>query len=470
MTEALPRPTESSFAFPRTTLSVGEAAARGRSLRTAVPRRSLAAFVVPDRDPVTILEDQHRDRLSDLVPIRVGRMLQSPFSYYRGAAAVMAHDLADEPRTGVELVVCGDAHLANFGVFASPDRRVLFDLNDFDETAFAPWEWDVKRLVASAVVAGRQLGFTREQCTAAAVSAARGYRLAIAQSFAMTALERFYFRVEIDWLEQQANKKEQLVLRKTVDKARQRTSDRVLAEITTTDRQGKHRIIDQAPIIRHDDSVTVAEIAELYDAYRLTVHTEVALLLQQFRVVDTVLRIVGVGSVGTRCSITLLLGPSDEPLFLQVKEAPASVLATYGNLPTSSTRGVADALPGGQGWRVVAGQRILQAASDPFLGWVTMQGRDYYCRQFRDMKGSIELTALSASQFSEYSALCGAVLARAHAQSPEAAVLAGYLGNSARFDDALAAWAQCCADQVERDYSALERAVRSGRLPAETGL
>jgi uncharacterized protein (DUF2252 family) len=466
MNEAAPNPTESAYEFPKTTLSLAEAHDRGRALRKTYPRRSFAAFVAPDRDAIAIIEEQNRDRLPDLVPVRIGRMLQSPFAYYRGTAAVMANDLAAEPRTGLEVVTCGDAHLSNFGMFASPERAVLFDLNDFDETAFGPWEWDVKRLVASAVIGGRDRGFDTGQCTDAAMAAAAGYREALAALFELTVMERFYFRIDTEWLVSQANASGRKILRQSVKKAQRRTSDQVLGKITEVGDHGTHRIVDEFPVIRHDASVPLGAMDHIYDAYRITVRTDVAYLLQQFRVVDAVLRVVGVGSVGTRCFISLLLGPSDEPLFLQIKEAPPSVLKTYGKL-ASSTRGASENKIGREGWRVVAGQRILQAASDAFLGWMSFEGRDYYVRQFRDMKGAVDLSTLTSTEFARYAQLCGGVLARAHAQSSEAALIDGYLGGSARVDDGLVAWAHAYADQVERDYADLERAVQSGRLPAE---
>jgi uncharacterized protein (DUF2252 family) len=362
--------------------------------------------------------------------------------------------------------VCGDAHVSNFGLFASPERRVLFDLNDFDEATYGPWEWDVKRLVASAVIGARDIGFTRAQCTDAAMSAASGYRFALNALYEMTALERFYFRVDTKRLEAQSNALDRSVLQSTVKKARRRTSDRVLAKITTTDEQGEPRIVDEFPVIRHETGYQPDDVQNVYDAYRRTVRIDVALLLEQFRVVDVVRRIVGVGSVGTRCGIALLLGPSTEPLFIQIKEAPPSVLDTYGGLRNAAGPSAAF----GQGLRVVAGQSILQAASDPMLGWITSDDRDYYLRQFRDMKGSVELDVLTASQFADYCELCGGVLARAHAQSPDGIQVAGYLGRSARVDEAVTTWAHGYADRVERDFASLEAAVRNGRVPAEPGV
>jgi uncharacterized protein (DUF2252 family) len=470
MADTASSPIDRAHLFPRLTTPMTELRTAGRDLRTTCPRRSFATFVGLDRDPVAILEQQNQDRLADLVPVRIGRMLQSPFAYYRGTAAVMANDLATEPRTGIELVICGDAHVSNFGLYASPDRRVLFDLNDFDETAFGPWEWDVKRLIASVVIGTRDRGFNATESRDAATETARVYRETLQTLFERSAIERYYHRIEADWIVTQLDSEDQKLLRKTIKKAKRRTSDRVLASITTADDHGRRQIVDEFPVIRHEDLLDVDRVSTLYDAYRLTVHTDVALLLEQFHVEDAVRRIVGVGSVGTRCSIVLLIGPTDEPLFIQVKEAPPSVLETYGHIREIPPSTAADHQSGRQGWRVVAGQRVLQAASDPFLGWIHSQGRDYYCRQFRDMKGSIELDGLSPAQYANYGSLCGAVLARAHAQSPFAGMVAGYLGSGARFDDAVTTWAEAYADQVERDYDALQAAVRSGRLPAEEGV
>ena len=465
MTEPEHGPTDRTFSFPPIRQTLADAKARGRALRADLPRRAFAQFAPPDRDHIAILEHQNRDRLPELVPIRVGRMLESPFSYYRGSAAVMANDLALDARTGVDVVVCGDAHLSNFGLYASPERRMVFDLNDFDEATFGPWEWDVKRLVASALIGARQLGFSAEQCDEAARRSVAEYCTALQGLFAASALDRFYLRIETESLEAQANSESQQVLRRTINKAQRRTSEQVLAKIATTDEAGRHRIIDEFPVIRHDDAIDLDRVALLFDMYRLTVRTDIAVLLEQFHVVDTVLRIVGVGSVGTRCYIVLLLGPSDEPLFIQVKEAPRSVLETYGGLHAGHASEA-----GREGWRVVAGQRVLQAVSDAFLGWISFDDRDFYCRQFRDMKGSVELEGLAPSQFADYGATCGAVLARAHAQSPNAALITGYLGKGGRFIDAVVGWAKSYADQVERDYAAAEQAVRTGRLPCEAGL
>jgi uncharacterized protein (DUF2252 family) len=458
---------------PRT-LAASRAA--GRELREAVPRRTHAELRLPDRDPVAVVAEQNADRIPALVPLRVGRMLESPFAWYRGTAATMAADLRAAPRTGVTVVACGDAHVANFGLFASPERRVVFDLNDFDEAGDGPWEWDVKRLAASMHVAGRDKGMTEEQCGEAARLAVRGYREALDEALSLGALERFAFQVEVEAVEPMLEDAGREELRRTVRKAQRRTSEQVVRRITTRTADGRMRIVDQPPVTQHVDHATPEQVATLFERYREPLRADVRALLGQFSLVDHVLRVVGVGSVGTRCYLVLLEGPAGEPLVLQVKEAVPSVLATYG--------GMADALPAGlvpagdvpaQGRRVVAAQRILQAHSDPFLGWTTVDagegftGRrvDFYWRQFRDMKGSVELDRLTPVQLARYGGFCGRVLARAHSQSPGARVVHGYLGRSEAFDDAVAAWARAYADVVEQDHARLGAAVARGALPAE---
>lgn len=456
-------------------MSLGEARAYGRALRDRVSRSDHASLAAVDRDPVAILEQQHLTRLQGLVPVRVGRMLESPFAYYRGSAAIMANDLAGQPVTGHHAVICGDAHISNFGLFASPERRVLFDLNDFDEAGVGPWEWDVKRMAASVLIGARDNSFTEAQAADATESAVRQYRERIVELAQLSALERYFFQVETDWLEQQIDKPVQKMLRKTVRKATTRTSDRVLEKITTTGDGGTRRIKDQPPIMMHVDHATEAETGLLYEQYRATLRADTALLLSQFTMVDHVLRVVGVGSVGTRCYVILLEGPAGEPLFIQAKEAPPSVLVTYGGLPAELPAAVPPAGAGNEGHRVVSAQRILQAQSDPFLGWIAgfagettaHRAVDYYWRQFRDMKGSVDLRALNPSDFRLYAELCGSLLARAHSQSPGVGVIAGYLGQSGKFDKAVAEWSSAYADQVERDFAAVEKAAREGRLPVQ---
>jgi len=461
--------------IPRT---LDESCAAGRALRDRTPRRAHEALSFPDRDPVAIIEEQNRDRLQDLVPLRIGRMLESPFAFYRGTAATMAHDLGHGPRSGVHVVACGDAHVSNFGLFASPERRVVFDLNDFDEAADAPWEWDVKRLATSMYVGGRDKGMSEAECFEAALLAVRGYREGLEMAYERSALDRFAYQVDTEAIEPLLRKEGREELRRTVRKARRRTSEQVVRKITTRAEDGRTRIVDQPPVTQHVDTARVEELIPLFEAYREPLRADVRLLLSQFELVDFVLRVVGVGSVGTRCYILLLEGPAGEPLVLQVKEASRSVLATYGGMPDALPAGL---VPAGrvhaQGRRVVAAQRILQAHSDPFLGWIDIEmpertGRprvDFFWRQFRDMKGAVELDRLTTAQLSRYGELCGRVLARAHSQSPGARVARGYLGRSEVFDAAVARWARTYADVVEQDFAALEAAVASGRLPAERG-
>ncbi|MDN4486756.1 DUF2252 domain-containing protein [Demequina sp. SYSU T00039] len=441
----------------------------GRALRRSVARRQHALLEMPDRDPVAILEAQHRGRVPELVPVRVARMLESPFAFYRGSAAHMAHDLRDAPRTGIVVVACGDAHLGNFGFYASPERELVFDLNDFDEANVGPWEWDLKRLATSAVLAGREVGIDERTCREAATAAAHAYRDTLNRLYAHTALERFYFRVEadalLDRIDAGPDRKE---LRRAQRKARRRSSEQVLTSVATVGSGLDTRIVDQPPVLRHLGVASPEQMTGILRTYRESAASDVAVLLEQYTLVDAAFRVVGVGSVGLRAHIALLIGPSGEPLMLQPKEAVPSVLVTYGGMAFGDTRRRAVARPsrGVEGWRVVTGQRVMQAVSDRFLGWLEFEGRDFYVRQFRDMKGAVDLDRLTPSLLVEYTRLCAAVLARAHAQSPDGARILGYLGRSDRFDDAVARWARDYADQAERDHAALAAAVRSGRLAA----
>ncbi|QNG20179.1 DUF2252 domain-containing protein [Rhodococcus triatomae] len=449
----------------------------GKNLRKTLPRRELATLRLPDRDPLAILEDQHRTRLADLIGVRVGRMLDSPFAYYRGTAAVMAADLAVEPVSGPRVVSCGDAHISNFGFFASPERTLLFDLNDFDEAGVASWEWDVKRLAASVYIGGRDLGLSEDECRAATVTAVQSYVTTLVELVQLSPFERYFVRVSSDDLEAALTGASRRITRKVTTKARTRTSEQVLAKITTRGDDGQLRIVDQAPVTRHVEHASAAEIEALYAQYRGTLREDSAFLLSQYRPTDVVLRVVGVGSVGTRCYVLALEGPDGDAVFLQAKEAQPSVLTTYGGMP-ATIPGSTDASDFAEGRRVVAGQRILQAQSDPFLGHIVGfagdRGRDvrvdYYWRQFRDMKGSVELSRLPSAQFVEYGQVCGKLLARAHSQSPAAPTVAGYAGSGDRVPLALADWSAAYADVVEADFAALERAAEAGRLPVERGV
>ncbi|MFC0531541.1 DUF2252 domain-containing protein [Phytohabitans kaempferiae] len=448
-------------------------AARGR-----LPRAGLAVLQLPEeRDPVGILERQHDSRLADLIPVRVGRMLQSPFAFYRGSAAIMASDLADAPTTGIDVVSCGDAHISNFGFYASPERELVFDLNDFDEAGVAPWEWDLRRLAASVHIGGRDNGLSEDDCRDAVQHAAASYQQTIREFCELSATERYFTRIDTSAVAKRLGKTGAKTVKRVSAKARGRTSAQVLRKLTTRTAGGKARIVDQPPILRHVEHASLEELKGLFAQYRSTVREDIAYLLAQYRLVDYALRVVGVGSVGTRCYLLALEGPGGDMLFLQAKEAQRSVLTSHG--------GRAATIPGdesgaehSEGHRVVAAQRILQANSDPFLGWITgwagentdRRRVDYYWRQFRDMKGSIEPDTLDKDQFTAYSGLCADLLARAHGQAPAAAVIAAYLGSTERIAEATAKWAASYADAAEDDYAALERAVKTGRMPAETGV
>jgi uncharacterized protein (DUF2252 family) len=386
-------------------------------------------------------------------------MIESPFAFYRGAAAVMASDLSSTPVTGIEVHACGDAHLSNFGLFGSPERRLLFDVNDFDETLRAPWEWDVKRLAASATVAARQSGFDEISVAEITTAGVRSYREWIANFAGMGALDVFYSHVDAEQA-LSLSKTAGPSAKKQLNKAKTNTSARVISRLTVTSADGVPRIIDQPPILTHSQELESEEmIRRFFETYRTSVRTDVQVLLQSFRLVDVARKVVGVGSVGTRCYIALLLDRNDAPLFLQIKEAERSVLEPYWKQTTVEH----------QGLRVVEGQQIMQAVSDVFLGWASdEQGRDFYVRQFKDMKGSVEISNLSAPMLREYLELCGGTLARAHAQSGSAQEISEYLGTGAQFDEAVTAFAATYADQNIVDHQRLVDAVATGKIDAVT--
>ncbi len=408
--------------------------------------------------PIAILQEQNARRVPDLVPVRISRMIESPFAFYRGAAAVMAFDLSSTPVTGIEVNACGDAHLLNFGIFGSPERTLLFDVNDFDETLHAPWEWDVKRLAASATVTARQNGFDEATTTQITRAGVRSYREAMARFARMNALDVFYSQVEAETA-LSLSKTAGPNAKKQLDKVRTNTSSRVISKLTVTDAEGVPRIIDQPPILSHSQELSSEELVKrFFETYRTTVRNDVQLLLQGFRLVDVARKVVGVGSVGTRCYVALLLDRNDSPLFLQIKEAERSVLEPHWK----------GAKIDSQGRRVVEGQRIMQAASDVFLGWASVEGRDFYVRQFKDMKGSIDVSSLSSPALREYLELCGWTLARAHAQSGSAEEISEYLGSGEQFDEAITAFAGTYADQNAIDHERLVEAVNDGKMAAGT--
>jgi len=457
-----------------------ERQAAGREARRQMPRSTHAGLELPsDRpDPIALLEQQAETRVPELVPIRYGRMLTSPFAFYRGSALIMAADLAKGPRTGFDVQLCGDAHLSNFGVFASPERKLVFDINDFDETLPGPWEWDVKRLAASLEVAGRDNGFAPRDRGDAVQRATRAYRDAIRKFAAMRNLDVWYARLEVD--------AQMATLRRLAPKQAVRTATRTLAKARTRDSlqafskladvsQGQPRIVADPPLIEPIEDIAgdmpadelQAALEAILSAYRRTLQGDRRHLLHQYRLVHVARKVVGVGSVGTRAWIALMIGrDTADPLFLQLKEAGPSVLEGFVRKSRFSNNGE----------RVVIGQRLMQATSDIFLGWTHVRagfdGRegDFYARQLKDWKGSADVAGLLPAGMGLYGEMCGWTLARAHARSGDRIAIAAYLGSGDTFDRAIREFAAAYADQNQRDYDALVAAVETGRISALSGL
>ncbi len=460
-------------------LAAGERAARGKAARAVAPRSGHGDWEPASdrRDPVELLEEQAATRVRELVPIRYGRMLVSPFTFFRGAAYPMAADLAAAPRTGLEVQLCGDAHLSNFGGFAAPDRQLVFSINDFDETLPGPFEWDVKRLVASFAVAGRDRGFDAKQRRSINRAVTRSYREAIRGFAAMSNLDLWYSRIDVDEIAAlaagQGTGKQRKRFERNVAKARSKDSLRAFTKLTEIV-DGEPRIASDPPlIVPIEEVVSGVERAELEEfvrgvirSYRRTLSADRRQLLERFRYVHAAHKVVGVGSVGTRAWIVLMLGRDEnDPLFLQLKEAQASVLEPFLGKSAFAKHGQ----------RVVEGQRLTQAASDIMLGWIRVTAydgvsRDFYMRQLWDGKGSAIIEMMNPQAMAFYAELCGRALAKAHARSGDAIAIASYLGAGDSFDRALASFAEAYADQNERDYRALQGAVQSGRVAAETGL
>ena len=434
----------------------------GKALRTEVPRSAHDGWKATKKraDPVAILEESSKPRLQDLVPIRYGRMLESPFAYLRGSPAVMANDLASTPVSGIQVQACGDAHLKNFGLYASPERHLLFDLNDFDETLPGPWEWDLKRLATSCVVAARTNGLRKQDSSDAARACVRSYREQMKTFSEKSILDVWYAHVDAKEALKLVNRDGQKGMSHDFNKASERTSMQAIAKIVSKD--DPPRFIEKPKLVqRVVDPALPDMIRRFMKKYRETLQEDRRILVERYRFVDIAQRVFGVGSVGTRCYLVLFDGSHDEdPLVLQLKEASASVLEPRGGHSRKAN--------GGR--RVVAGQRLMQSASDIFLGWSSEGGHDFYVRQYRDMKGAAELEGMSAATLRDYAALCGWVLARAHARSGDAALLAGYMGKSDAIDDALVRFACAFADQNDRDFETFQAAVKSGRLPAERGI
>ncbi|HEV7648680.1 MAG TPA: DUF2252 domain-containing protein [Actinophytocola sp.] len=459
------------------TLTRDERAALGRAARSVAPRSSHAEFSrdPAEPEPLALLADQDATRVRELVPIRYGRMSVSPFTYFRGAALPMASDLAATPQSGITVQACGDAHLMNFGVFASPERRIVFDINDFDETLPGPWEWDVKRLATSLEIAGRDNGFTARQCRAVVVDAVAEYRRAMREFAGLPALEVWYAHADAETVRalyaSRVGAARRKTMAKNVAKAQSRDNLRAMqrfAEVV----DGSARIVPDPPIVLplermagSDAEVdrTRGELQGMLEAYRGTLEPERRALLDRYRIVDMAHKVVGVGSVGTRCWILLLLGrDSADPLLLQAKEASASVLERFAGRSRY----------GNAGRRVVVGQRLMQTVSDIFLGWLRVTGlddrtRDFYVRQLRDWKGSADVASLPPRDMRTYGRLCAWTLARAHARTGDDIAIAAYLGNSTTFEHAIGDFAAACADQNERDHAALLAAIGSGAVEAD---
>lgn len=437
-----------------------ERLAAGKLLREKLPRSSHAGWTAPPgrRDPIDILEESNRDRMPELVPIRYGRMLRSPFTFLRGAAGLMAYDLSSTPATGVRVQVCGDCHLLNFGLFATPERNLIFDINDFDETLPAPWEWDIKRLAASFAVAVRDQRYSDEDAQAVAAECARAYREKLREYSKMNPLEVWYDRLDADTLiamapdEKIRKKREQIT-----EKARQRVGDQLVPKIAATV-GGRHRLTDQPPILFHVQGEEYEQrVRNGLEAYRLSLSDERRVLFDRYRLEDFAIKVVGIGSVGTHCFVGLFFSAENHALLLQFKEACPSVLEPYAG----------ESYYDNHAQRVVMGQKLMQSSSDIFLGWARGEkGRDFFVRQLRDMKMSVPIEGATLQQSNLYAELCGWTLARAHARSGDAATISGYLGKSDSFDRAVGAFAMAYADQTERDHAALVNAVNTGRVKA----
>ena len=447
-----------------------ERAAQGRLIRDAVSRSSQAGWREPEqrRDPVELLEQSNEGRLPNLIPIRFGRMSASPFAFYRGAAIVMAADLATTPTSGLRVQACGDAHLMNFGGFATPERNVIFDINDLDETLPAPFEWDLKRLAASVVIAAQHLELSNSGATRVVTDLAREYRERMQDYASMRALDIWYDKIDLQKYEDRSGDPE------VIEAARKRIAERIEVERRKTvpdhlypklvSEEGvRPWIKDEPPLIFHPTEEMAPGLesgyADAIASYRESLAEHVRVLFDRFHFVDLALKVVGVGSVGTMCAVGLFMASDNDPLFLQVKEARASVLEPYAG----------KSLHANHGERVIAGQRIMQSASDVFLGWSRGQnGRDFYLRQLRDMKMSVVIESLDVGLLRQYARMCAHALARAHARSGDAAMIAGYMGSGHTFDDAITEFATEYSSQNRRDYRAFIQAIREGRIQAIT--
>lgn len=443
-------------------LTRAEGLAAGRAARERTPRTELASITAAGRDPLGILDAQNAARLQDLIPLRTERMASSAFAFYRGTAALMAADFAREPHTGILVPSCGDAHISNFGFYASPQRTLMFDLNDFDEAAWAPWEWDLKRLVASVVIGARE---TRGQAVAdeAARLSVIAYARALRAASTADPLQRYYAHFDATASRDGLDVDSQQALQQAITAAEKRTGRRAARKLTVRGDDGHLSFIENPPVMTHADPDIKAVGDEAFEQYAQTANVDIQLLLKQYQVRDVARRVVGVGSVGTRCYLAVLATPDAEPMLLQVKEAGRSVLTEYGRIPQPSE--VQELIETrGEGARVVGMQRTLQAFSDPFLGHIRGRSQDYYVRQFHDMKGSIDTDVIEDKGYREYAVACAITLARAHAQAPASTAISGYLGKGNEVARILVGWANAYADLAAEDYRAFvaQAAQRAG--------
>ncbi len=444
-----------------------ERRAQGKALREPVPRQSHAGWKASKgrRDPIDLLIEGNQGRIPELIPIRFGRMMQSPFTFYRGAAGIMAADLATTPHSGLRVQACGDAHLLNFGAFATPERQIVFDINDLDETLPAPWEWDIKRLTASVVIAGQYLRLSETESARAADATVRAYREHMADYSSMRALEVWYDTISVKDLMEVFDEEIRKRLEQRVETATEKSSPEFVFPKLIEHRGAEPRFKDDPPLIFHPSTELAPGVNTGYQdalaSYRASLPDHVRVLFDRYRLCDLAIKAVGIGSVGTMCSIGLFIAAEDDPLFLQVKEARASVLEPYAGKSEYDHHGQ----------RVVCGQRLMQSASDIFLGWTTgLNGRAFYMRQLRDVKISAIIEDWDVNMLQEYGKLCGWGLAKAHARSGDAAKIAGYMGSSSTFDDAICEFAVEYADQNQRDYRSFIKAIREGRLEATTDI
>jgi uncharacterized protein (DUF2252 family) len=443
--------------------------AAGKALRVKAPRTSHGEWAAAlDRpDPISLLEEQNRTRVPELVPIRYGRMSLSPFAFLRGSAIVMVSDLAKTPISGINVQLCGDAHVSNFGGFASPERELVFDVNDFDETLPGAWEWDLKRLAASIIVAGRENGYTAAENRQAVVGSIQQYQAMMQREASMCALDVWYQHIDVQGMMVMAKRKEQEWLQNQEKRASHRTNEGVFPKLVNQV-EGTYCIKDDPPLIVHveelgdvkkTEEAEAERVKKAFDAYVKTLPDDRKVLLSKYHFVDFARKVVGVGSVGTRCWVLLFMagGDGDDPLFLQVKEADASTLEPYFGKSAYANHGE----------RVVQGQRLMQEESDIFLGWTHGEVVDLYVRQLRDMKLSADIATMTKKEFEFYTRQCASALARAHARSSDPAMISGYLGSSDLFAQAISRFAEAYADQTEHDYAALLAAIKKGRIQAK---